>query len=89
MQASLATGVADIAVVGSALGAYPGAEIVGVVQAVPSIDDGASGSAMALQPGQVVLVPRLLPCGECDSCRRGRVAICPQRLARPRRPQPR
>lgn len=85
-QASLATGFADIAVVGSALGAYPGAEVVGLVQALPSEDGSTEGQA--LQVGQLVLVPRLLPCGECDACRRGRVAVCAQRLPRPGRPQP-
>jgi len=89
MQASQATGVAEIVVLGSALGAYPGAELVGVVSATASSDAGSELPLAAAQPGQIVLVPRLLPCGECESCRRGRVAICPQRLARPRWPQPR
>lgn len=88
IQASQATAVADIAVVGSALGAYPGAEVVGVVRSLPAAAEADSAPATSLQPGQVVVVPRLLPCGDCDRCRRGRVAVCAQRLVRPGRPQP-
>lgn len=29
-------------------------------------------------------MPRLLPCGECEPCRRGRVAVCATRRPRPR-----
>lgn len=74
-------------VLGSALGAYPGAEIVGVVGAVPSVAAPASDPPVALATGQLVVVPRLLPCGECEPCRRGRVSICAGRAVRPRRPQ--
>lgn len=35
-----------------------------------------------------MVVPRLLPCGECDLCRRGRIANCPVCYTRPTRPQP-
>ncbi len=87
IQASQATAVADIAVVGSALGACPGAEVVGVVRSLPAATEADSAPATSLQPGQVVVVPRLLPCGDCDRCRRGRVAVCAQRLVRPGRPQ--
>lgn len=87
-QAAQATAVADIVVVGSALGAYPGAEIVGVIHTLTQDSEPASGPIPSLTPGQIVLVPRLLCCGECDCCRRGRVAACPQRTTRPRRPQP-
>jgi 6-hydroxycyclohex-1-ene-1-carbonyl-CoA dehydrogenase len=27
--------------------------------------------------GQAVLVPAVIPCGECDACRRGKATICP------------
>lgn len=68
-----------VSVCGSALGAFPGAECVGVV-----VDAGPA--ALHLQ-GQVVVVPRILPCGECPSCRRGAVSSCPQRRTRPTAPQ--
>ncbi len=68
-----------VSVGGSALGAFPGAECVGLV-----VDAGAA--ALHLQ-GQAVIVPRILPCGECPSCRRGAVIACPQRRARPTVPQ--
>lgn len=32
--------------------------------------------------GRRVVAPRLLPCGDCDHCRRGRVAACPSLPAR-------
>src|SRR5262249_10577318 len=32
--------------------------------------------------GRRVVVPRLLPCGDCAACRRGRIAHCPTRLVR-------
>lgn len=55
-------------VVGSAIGRAPGAEITGVVVAA------AEGAADWL--GKRVVVPRLLPCGECERCRCARVAHC-------------
>lgn len=63
-----------VAVHGSALGAHPGAEVAGVVQE--------AGRAAAELLGRPVLVPRLLPCGECGLCQRGRVASCPHRRRR-------
>lgn len=66
-------------VVGSALGAHPGAEVVGVVRET-------SDAARHLF-GRAVIVPRFLPCGECDLCRRGRIASCKLLAERPRRPQ--
>ena len=36
-----------------------------------------AGEAAREWLGRRVVVPRLLPCGECDHCRRGRVALCP------------
>lgn len=70
----------EVEVLGSALGAHPGAEVVGVVRS-------AGESAQHLL-GRTVLVPRVLGCGECDLCRRGRLASCAALFARPRRPQP-
>lgn len=32
--------------------------------------------------GRRVVVPRLLPCGDCAHCRRGRVALCPSLIRR-------
>lgn len=55
-------------VAGSALGAQPGAELCGRVIA--------AGEAAAEWVGQRVLVPRLLPCGECAACRRARPSRC-------------
>lgn len=85
---SLATSAAvtipasDVAVriCGSALGAFPGAECVGIVEE--------AGDAAQHLAGQAVLLPRVLSCGECSCCRRGAVLACPQRRARPVRPQP-
>ena len=57
-----------VGVAGSALGAAPGAEVAGQVLA--------TGEAAAEWLGRRVVVPRLLPCGECDRCRRGRTASC-------------
>lgn len=59
---------------GSALGAHPGAEVSGVVTA--------AGSAAAEWLGRAVIVPRVLPCGECALCLRGRVAACAGRRPR-------
>lgn len=39
--------------------------------------------------GRSVVIPRLLPCGECEPCRRGRLTSCPELRPRPRRPVPR
>ena len=75
---SLQAGEVAVRIYGSALGAFPGAESVGVVEE-------AGGAAQHLV-GQAVLVPRLLPCGECPACRRGAVRACPQRRNRPVRP---
>jgi D-arabinose 1-dehydrogenase-like Zn-dependent alcohol dehydrogenase len=54
---------------GAALGVEPAAEIAGVV-----VDAGEGAREWI---GRRVVVPRLLPCGDCDHCRRGRVAQCP------------
>lgn len=69
----------EVEVLGSALGAHPGAEIVGVVRA--------AGESAGHLLGRTVLVPRVLGCGECDLCRRGRLGSCPSLAARPQRPQ--
>lgn len=69
MSSSLAPADILVAVHGSALGAHPGAEVSGVVTD--------TGAAAAHLRGRPVLVPRLLPCGECSLCQRGRVAVCP------------
>jgi threonine dehydrogenase-like Zn-dependent dehydrogenase len=71
----------EVTIVGSALGAHPGAEVVGVVRS--------TADAARHLFGRAVIVPRFLPCGECDLCRRGRIANCKLLGARPRRPQPR
>ena len=65
----LQPGEVEIRVVGSALGRAPGAEVVGIVSA--------AGEAAGDWMGRRVLVPRVLPCGECERCRRGLVAHCP------------
>lgn len=39
--------------------------------------------------GRSVVIPRLLACGECEPCRRGRLTSCPELRPRPRRPVPR
>jgi 6-hydroxycyclohex-1-ene-1-carbonyl-CoA dehydrogenase len=57
-----------VEVAGVALGADPNSEITGRVVAT-----GAAASEWIDRP---VLVPRLLPCGECVLCRRGRPAHC-------------
>lgn len=44
----------------------------------------ATGASAAHLADRCVLVPRLLPCGECEPCRRGRVAVCATRHPRPR-----
>lgn len=108
LSAAPAAAQVPVHILGSALGAYPGAEIVGVVAAAaidgaaaahttdpanlgPPAGDPAPGTDSLLpplaRPQQLVVVPRLLPCGECEPCRRGRVSVCAQLAARPRRPQ--
>src|SRR5437868_12143487 len=63
-----------VAVAGVALGVEPRAEICGrVVQA---------GAAAADWVGRRVVVPRVLPCGDCERCRRGRAATCLDRASR-------
>jgi threonine dehydrogenase-like Zn-dependent dehydrogenase len=68
----------EVEVIGSALGAHPGAELVGIVRGV--------GESAQHLSGKIVVAPRLLPCGECDLCRRGRVKNCPSLYSRPTRP---
>jgi 6-hydroxycyclohex-1-ene-1-carbonyl-CoA dehydrogenase len=63
-----------VQVAGSALGAAPGAEISGVVVA--------AGEAAGEWLGRRVVVPRILPCGECDRCRRTRCFSCDQQAQR-------
>jgi threonine dehydrogenase-like Zn-dependent dehydrogenase len=63
-----------VAVAGRALGVEPEAEIAGEVVA--------AGDAAREWLGRRVVVPRLLPCGDCDRCRRGRTASCPARVKR-------
>ncbi len=75
---ALLPGEVVVRVIGSALGAHPGAEIVGTVTL--------AGEAAADWVGRQVLVPRLLPCGECALCQRGRVAVCPHLRRRPAPP---
>jgi threonine dehydrogenase-like Zn-dependent dehydrogenase len=58
---------AIVEVAGAALGLA--SEISGTV-----VD---SGEAAREWLGRRVIVPRLLPCGDCAHCRRGRVASCP------------
>lgn len=65
-------------VIGAGLGAWPGAELVGRVRQ--------AGSLASQLAGQVVLVPRFLPCGDCPPCARGRVALCHAPAPRPSRP---
>ena len=36
----------------------------------------ATGAGAEAWQGEAVIVPAVLPCGECDACRRGRSAIC-------------
>src|SRR6476660_8664283 len=71
-----APGPSDVVVTiaGVALGAEPRAEVCGRVTA--------AGEAAQDWIGRRVVVPRVLPCGDCDHCRRGRAATCPTRAAR-------
>ena len=71
----------EVEIAGAALGAHPGAEVVGIVRT-------AAETAQHLF-GRAVIVPRYLPCGECDLCRRGRIANCKLLQKRPIRPQAR
>ena len=41
-----------------------------------------AGDAAREWLGRRVVVPRLLPCGDCEHCRRGRVASCPALASR-------
>jgi 6-hydroxycyclohex-1-ene-1-carbonyl-CoA dehydrogenase len=41
-----------------------------------------AGDAARHLVGKRVVVPRVLPCGECDRCRRAQAALCPHRAAR-------
>lgn len=59
---------------GIALSDRTGTEISGEVVA--------AGEAAAEWLGKRVVVPRLLPCGECERCRRGSVASCKARAPR-------
>lgn len=81
MTLALSPSDVELSICGSALGAHPGAEAVGVVQA--------AGESAAHLVGRCVVVPRHLPCGECDPCRRGRIAVCAGQRPRPLRPVPR
>ncbi len=62
----------------------PALELVGIAveamqpsgAAVGIVDDASEGSAILL--GKRVLVGPLDPCGQCDVCRRGGAAVCPQ-----------
>jgi threonine dehydrogenase-like Zn-dependent dehydrogenase len=63
-----------VEVAGAALGVDPDGEIVGTVVV--------AGEAAREWLGRRVVVPRILPCGDCAACRRGRVAHCPARAAR-------
>jgi 6-hydroxycyclohex-1-ene-1-carbonyl-CoA dehydrogenase len=63
-----------VRVAGCALGVEPEAEIAGEVVA--------AGEAARDWLGRKVVVPRLLPCGDCDRCRRGRAASCASRAPR-------
>lgn len=75
---TLQTNEVKVRVYGSALGAFPGAESVGVV-----VEAGSGAQELV---GHAVVVPRLLPCGECPVCRRGVVSACPALAPRPLRP---
>jgi D-arabinose 1-dehydrogenase-like Zn-dependent alcohol dehydrogenase len=63
-----------VAVAGAALGVDVQAEIAGTVVE--------AGEAAREWMGRRVVVPRILPCGDCAACRRGHVALCPFRAAR-------
>jgi threonine dehydrogenase-like Zn-dependent dehydrogenase len=63
-----------VEVAGAALGVEPRAEIAGRVIA--------AGEAAGEWIGRRVVAPRLLPCGDCERCRRGRPATCAARAVR-------
>jgi 6-hydroxycyclohex-1-ene-1-carbonyl-CoA dehydrogenase len=63
-----------IEVAGAALGVEPGAEVAGRVVE--------TGDAARDWMGRRVVVPRVLPCGDCERCRRGRTATCATRAPR-------
>lgn len=63
-----------VRVAGCALGVDPQAEIAGTIMA--------AGDAAQEWIGRRVVVPRCLPCGDCDRCRRGHTASCPARVKR-------
>jgi threonine dehydrogenase-like Zn-dependent dehydrogenase len=68
------SGEVVVAVAGAALGVDAQAEIAGTVVE--------AGEAARDWIGRRVVVPRILPCGDCASCRRGRVAHCAARAPR-------
>ena len=49
-----------------------GHEVSGVVEQ--------TGSSARYWAGRSVVVPAILPCGECRACRRGRFALCPSQI---------
>src|SRR6185503_12114 len=69
-----AAGEVVVEAAGIALGVEPAAEVAGAVIA--------AGESAGEWIGRRVVVPRCLPCGECERCRRGRVASCPARVRR-------
>lgn len=71
---TLAPAEVVVEVAGRALGVEPAAEICGRVAE--------AGEAARHLLGQRVVVPRVLPCGDCDACRRGHAACCAQRAPR-------
>jgi threonine dehydrogenase-like Zn-dependent dehydrogenase len=73
-MAAPAAGDVIVAVAGIALGSEPDAEISGTVVA--------AGESAREWIDRRVVVPRHLPCGDCDRCRRGQVASCAQRRER-------
>jgi 6-hydroxycyclohex-1-ene-1-carbonyl-CoA dehydrogenase len=40
----------------------------------------AAGDGAGAWAGKAVIVPAILPCGECEACRRGRYALCPSQI---------
>jgi threonine dehydrogenase-like Zn-dependent dehydrogenase len=62
-------------------------EVAGAALGLPSEVSGTvvdAGEAAREWLGRRVVVPRLLPCGDCEHCRRGRVASCASLVARAR-----
>jgi threonine dehydrogenase-like Zn-dependent dehydrogenase len=70
----LGPGDVVVRVAGRALGVDPPAEISGTVVE--------AGEAAREWLDRRVVVPRALPCGDCDRCRRGRAAACAARAPR-------